>query len=439
MVSRTCGRSTVQSTRSAAAAPPPVTETLAGTVQLPEDVKVKLKEPLPREAVSPNPQKPGLSVIKVIYVVERLNEVFGLNGWHVDNEVVETGRMVVVRATLSIPRYAIAIEQFGGNDNPDRGDAYKGACTDALSKCASYLGIGMDVYKGLYEQPGAGPPDGASSATRAPAPTARSTQNGAQSSGAPPTGLTSRNMASRFSSLRTVLGAREYSEILGRHGFREVTGIPSLEKAREVYRVLLDAFRIRFGETRKALGSSRVHEDPAGTAFASEGEAEPRPSGAGLQSHGGNSQCQTVTTGPGAAVAEITAPTELARALTLFQIEESLALLAESAEEEGLTPEIEAALTAYLEGAVEKRDRVAEFIHFCEAMAELAKAEVKRLQARQKHFEATAERVSSMVLRVLDWLRVTKLEGRTNTLKKRKCPPSVNVIDEQKIPPNISA
>ena len=138
--------------------------------------------------------------------------------------------------------------------------------------------------------------------------------------------------------------------------------------------------------------------------------------------------------GTGAAVAEVAAPTELARAFTLFQIEESLALLAESAEEEGLTPEIEAALTAYLEGAVEKRDRVAEFIHFCEAMAELAKAEVKRLQARQKHFEATAERVSDMVLRVLDWLAVTKLEGRTNTLKKRKCPPSVNVIDEQKIP-----
>ena len=138
--------------------------------------------------------------------------------------------------------------------------------------------------------------------------------------------------------------------------------------------------------------------------------------------------------GMGAAVAEITAPTELARTFTLFQIEESLALLAESAEEEGLTPEIEAALTAYLQGAVEKRDRVAEFIRFCEAMAELAKAEVKRLQARQKHFEATADRVSGMVLRVLDWLRVTKLEGRTNTLKKRKCPPSVNVIDEQKIP-----
>jgi len=242
----------VEHAPSNAAAAPPVTETPADTIQLPEDVKAKLKEPLPREAVSPNPQKPGLSVIKVIYVVERLNEVFGLNGWHVDNEVVETGRMVVVRATLSIPRYAIAIEQFGGNDNPDRGDAYKGACTDALSKCASYLGIGMDVYKGLYD-PGAGH-NGASSATRTPAPTARSTDNGSQSRGAPPTGLTSRNMAARFSSMKTVLGAREYSEILGRHGFREVTGIPSLEKAREVYRLLLDAFRIRFGETRKALG-----------------------------------------------------------------------------------------------------------------------------------------------------------------------------------------
>jgi hypothetical protein len=138
--------------------------------------------------------------------------------------------------------------------------------------------------------------------------------------------------------------------------------------------------------------------------------------------------------GTSTAVAECLAPMELAKAFTLFQIEESLMLLAESAEEEGLTPEIETALTAYLEGAVEKRDRVAEFIHFCEAMAELAKAEVKRLQARQKHFEATAERVSSMVLHVLDWLRVKKLEGRTNTLKKRKCPPSVNVIDEQKIP-----
>lgn len=119
---------------------------------LPADVLEKLKAPLPPEAVSPNPERPGLSVIKVIYVVERLNEVFGLNGWHVVNQVVESGRMIVVKATVTVPEYGIEIEQYGGNDNPDRGDAYKGACTDALSKCASYLGVGMDVYKGLRDE-----------------------------------------------------------------------------------------------------------------------------------------------------------------------------------------------------------------------------------------------------------------------------------------------
>jgi len=250
----------IDHTHASAQTPPPATENSGDTVELPEDLKKKLKEPLPREAVSPNPQRPGLSVIKVIYIVERLNDVFGLNGWQVCNEIVETGKMVVVRATLSIPRYGIAVEQFGGNDNPDRGDAYKGACTDALSKCASYLGIGMDVYKGLYGAPpgdcGAGSQNGARSATPARAQNTTSTQNRAERDGGYPTGLTSQNMAARFGSMRTVLGMRDYSDILGRHGYRDVTGIPSLEKARDVYRVLLDAFRARFGEVKKALPST---------------------------------------------------------------------------------------------------------------------------------------------------------------------------------------
>jgi hypothetical protein len=210
--------------------------------------------------VSPNPQKPGLSGIKVIYVVERLNDVFGLNGWHIDNEIVETGRMVVVRATLTIPKYSIAIEQFGGNDNPDRGDAYKGACTDALSKCASYLGIGMDVYKGLHDErtrDGSGAhQNGSRSTASQPAPRPASMPNRTQSRNAAPTGLTSRNMAARFTSMRSVLGVLEYGDILGRQGYREVTNIPSLEKARDVYRMLVDAFRAHFGEAKRTLGNA---------------------------------------------------------------------------------------------------------------------------------------------------------------------------------------
>lgn len=234
---------------------PQTTENSGEPIDLPEELKRKLKEPLPTEAVSPNPLKPGLSAIKVIYVVERLNDVFGLNGWHVDNKVVETGRMVVVRATLAIPKYGIAIEQFGGNDNPDRGDAYKGACTDALSKCASYLGIGMDVYKGLNDNR---PRDGGSSRDNAKATIPSRAQNGRtnRTGKAAPTGLTTGNMATRFSSVRGVLGAQAFEEILGRHGYQDADNIPSLEKAREVYRTLLDAFRLRFGEAQRKIGNA---------------------------------------------------------------------------------------------------------------------------------------------------------------------------------------
>jgi hypothetical protein len=234
----------------------PAMENSNDPTALPPELITKLREPLPPEAVSPNPQKPGLSVIKVIYVVERLNEVFGLNGWRVVNEVVENGRMVVVKGALKIPKYNIHIEQYGGNDNPDRGDAYKGACTDALSKCASYLGIGMDVYKGLHDdrlKNGSNPAErGNKTETTA---SASSDRLSAQANNTEPTGLTSRNMAGRFTSLRTVLGASTYTEVLGRHGYREVTNIPSLEKARQVYRDLLDSFRVRFGEAMKALGA----------------------------------------------------------------------------------------------------------------------------------------------------------------------------------------
>jgi hypothetical protein len=136
---------------------------------------------------------------------------------------------------------------------------------------------------------------------------------------------------------------------------------------------------------------------------------------------------------PENAVTAALLPAEVCTGLTLFQIEETIALLAESAEEEGLTPEIEQALAAYLQGALEKRDRVAEFILYCEGMAALAKAEVQRLQTRQRHFESTAERVRAMTLRVIDYLGVSKLEGRTHTLKKRKCPASVAIRDEATI------
>ena len=113
------------------------------------DEQALLTRPLPAEAVTPHPTKPYLSSIKGIYVTERLNEVFGVGAWRVEtNKVDQSNKMVVVKVRLTIPAYGIDYECYGGNDNADLGDAYKGATTDALTKIASWLGIGQEVFKG---------------------------------------------------------------------------------------------------------------------------------------------------------------------------------------------------------------------------------------------------------------------------------------------------
>lgn len=111
--------------------------------------QAQLVRPLPAEAVTPHPTKTYLSSIKSIYVTERLNEVFGVGSWRVEvNKVDQADKMVVVKVRLTIPAYGIDYECYGGNDNADLGDAYKGATTDALTKIASWLGIGQEVFKG---------------------------------------------------------------------------------------------------------------------------------------------------------------------------------------------------------------------------------------------------------------------------------------------------
>ena len=156
-------------------------------IKIPDEIVAALRQPLPKEAIKPHPSKPYLSTIKTIYSIERLNEVFGLNGWEDRYEIITVGEpkqytgkdgkpkmtnpMVVVRGQLTIPEYDIRREAFGGNDNEDLGDAYKGACTDALSKMVSALYIGMDVYKGQPNAP-ATPPKAQPSTSATPTPAA---------------------------------------------------------------------------------------------------------------------------------------------------------------------------------------------------------------------------------------------------------------------------
>lgn len=119
--------------------------------QITEEMKARLNAALPAEAIKPHPTKSYLSTINAIYVSERLNEVFGVGEWQTKTEFINEKSnktsMVVVKLTLDIPAYGIHYECYGGNDNADYGDAFKGATTDALTKIASWMGIGAHVWK----------------------------------------------------------------------------------------------------------------------------------------------------------------------------------------------------------------------------------------------------------------------------------------------------
>lgn len=120
------------------------------------EMREKLREPLPQEALTQHGSKTFLTSIKPMYVIERLNDVFGVGSWTLKPSVITTkGAMIVVQVDFKIPAYGIELSCFGGNDNGgensknhDLGDAYKGATTDALTKIASWLEIGIDIFKG---------------------------------------------------------------------------------------------------------------------------------------------------------------------------------------------------------------------------------------------------------------------------------------------------
>lgn len=114
------------------------------------EMREQLHAQLPQEALSKHPAKTFLTSIKAIYVVERLNDVFGVGSWQTRTEIVSIeNNNAVVKCIFEIPEYGVYFETYGGHDDKDLGDALKGAATDALTKAASYLEIGIEVFKGL--------------------------------------------------------------------------------------------------------------------------------------------------------------------------------------------------------------------------------------------------------------------------------------------------
>jgi hypothetical protein len=144
-------------------------------MKITEAQRQKLSEPLPEWALKAHPIKPKMTVIHPMAVIDRLNEVFGIGGWNFHTREIDCTKeiqktkngnrevwMSSVHGVLVIPQMnvlggdegnAIVLEQFGGSTNDDKGDALKGGATDALTKIASYLGIGASIYKGQGNKP----------------------------------------------------------------------------------------------------------------------------------------------------------------------------------------------------------------------------------------------------------------------------------------------
>lgn len=118
------------------------------------DMRGALRAPFPDEAYSGHPTKTFLTVLKAMYVTERLNDVFGLGRWTVEHEIIErTEDYVLIQSEFHSLDYDVSVpKQYGGHKttgkNTEIADGYKSALTDSISKIASYLEIGIDMFKG---------------------------------------------------------------------------------------------------------------------------------------------------------------------------------------------------------------------------------------------------------------------------------------------------
>ena len=106
----------------------------------------------------------NLTTINAYAVIERLNDAFGIGGWRIEFEIVDQSIEEVVvfgRMYIVIDGTEIKLSDTAGNmENRKKkaggwvhclGDLIKGAGTNLIGKSASFIEIGLDIYKGLQD------------------------------------------------------------------------------------------------------------------------------------------------------------------------------------------------------------------------------------------------------------------------------------------------
>jgi len=127
---------------------------------------------------------------------------------------------------------------------------------------------------------------------------------------------------------------------------------------------------------------------------------------------------------------------ELARGLSLFEIDQALAMLIESAQEEAaanngeLSEELKAALADYVEAFGEKVDRIANYLKAQESFADLAKREAARLEARRKAAENRVKGLKTFLCFFMASHELKRLQGPLNTITLASNSAESLVLDE---------
>lgn len=153
-----------------------VTAIVMREVQLTPRQTSIVQQETPKALIKEKPGRGGKKVqyVEGGYVISKLNEAFSPLGWEFD--IVEQGTTerkneskaegeVWVRGKLTIidhvKGFRVFKTQYGQHPIHEKvpiGDAYKAAGTDALKKCASLLGIALDVYWGTLDKNEDAPP-----------------------------------------------------------------------------------------------------------------------------------------------------------------------------------------------------------------------------------------------------------------------------------------
>ena len=116
----------------------------------------------------------------------------------------------------------------------------------------------------------------------------------------------------------------------------------------------------------------------------------------------------------------------LASEMSLFQLDETLSLLMESATEEAtdgngeIPGELRQALLDYCEAFGAKVDNIANYIKAQEGEARNAKVEIERLQTRQAVAENRVERLKGLLKYFMDARGLRSMKGRLNTISLRR-------------------